>query len=543
MADDFGPDNTSSDHEAMLPYWQMVETIMAGAGAMRSAGTTYLPQFPRESAANYELRRVHAKFTNIYRDIVENLAAKPFTQKVTVKADTASPLIAGDENTSGLVDDIDGMGNHLHVFAANLFQYGINDAISWILVEFTRATPRPDGQPLSLADERAQNLRPYWVHVPAPRMLAVYSDVVDGKEIFTHCRIQESNVQRDGYKEVVVHRIREFDRPRIATVNEAGAEKVSYGPAVFRLWESKASADGKSSQWEVVDNGDVTIGIIPIVPYLVGRRLEGSWRVLPPMQDAAYLQVEHYQQENELRNIRQLTGFPMLAANGVDLRDPANPSATLTVPVGPSSVLCAPPSSDGSHGEWNFIEPSATSLKFLADNIKITENQLRELGRQPLTAQTGNLTVVTTAFAAQKGSSAIQAWALNLKDALEQAFVLTCKWLNDTTSKPVVMIDTDFDVEIEDSAAPQFLLSMRSKNDISQRTLWSEAKRRGFLSADFDADAEVEELARENEGIEPEEPIDPRTGQPVAPDPMGAEDGSGDQADGNADDQMDEAAA
>jgi hypothetical protein len=77
------------------------------------------------------------------------------------------------------------------------------------------------------------------------------------------------------------------------------------------------------------------------------------------------------------------------------------------------------------------IEPDATSLKFLAEEIEKTIQQMRELGRQPLTAQTGNLTVVTTQFAAQKGNSAIQAWALNLKDAMENALRYTAMWLKE----------------------------------------------------------------------------------------------------------------
>jgi hypothetical protein len=45
---------------------------------------------------------------------------------------------------------------------------------------------------------------------------------------------------------------------------------------------------------------------------------------------------------------------------------------------------------------------------------------MRNLGRQPLA--TANLTVVTTANVSMKAHSAVQAWALLLKDALEQAW-------------------------------------------------------------------------------------------------------------------------
>lgn len=115
----------------------------------------------------------------------------------------------------------------------------------------------------------------------------------------------------------------------------------------------------------------------------------------------------------------------MLTGNGIT--PPVDEKGnTVMAPIGPSVVLYAPPNTDGGqHGEWKFIEPNASPLKFLAEEIGKTEQQLRELGRQPLTAQTGNLTVVTTAFAAQKGNSAVQAWALNLKDCLEQALAYT----------------------------------------------------------------------------------------------------------------------
>jgi hypothetical protein len=207
------------------------------------------------------------------------------------------------------------------------------------------------------------------------------------------------------------------------------------------------------------------------------------------MQDAAYLQVEHYQQETNLKSAKDQACFPMLAGNGVS--PPLNPDGSpAMVPVGPKTVLFAPPNSDGQHGEWSFIETAATSLKFLADDVHATEQQLRELGRQPLTAQTGNLTVVTTAFAAQKGNSAIQAWALNLKDALEQALKLTCLWLADT-SKPEVMVHTDFAIDMESDKAPDFLLKLRATRDISREALIVEAKRRDFLSPEYDPDADM----------------------------------------------------
>jgi hypothetical protein len=47
------------------------------------------------------------------------------------------------------------------------------------------------------------------------------------------------------------------------------------------------------------------------------------------------------------------------------------------------------------------------------------------------------MTVVQAGMNAQKANSAIQAWALGLKDALEQAFVFTALWLGEKTSPSV----------------------------------------------------------------------------------------------------------
>lgn len=494
MTDQFNPAETSSDYKAMLPYWEMVDTILEGAQAMRDAGEKYLPKFPQEDREDYAYRRKNAKFTNIYADIVENLAAKPFAEEVGLAEDA-------DERFRALAEDIDGRGNNLHVFAASTFYRGINNAIDWILVDFTRATPREDGQPLSMDDEARQRLRPYWVHIPARRMLAVYSDVVAGQEVFVHARIREDIVRRKGSDEETIPRVRVLNREPIT--NTAGAV-VGYGLATYAVWEQRAQQPGDAAVWRVVESGPLTIGEIALAPFITGRRKEGAWRFRPPMRDCAFLQVEHYQQETALKSIKELTAFPMLAANGVQPAMGAD-QKPLPVPVGPKSVLYAPPFSgeSTSHGEWTFIEPTAASLKFLADDVKRTEDQLRELGRQPLTAQTGNLTVVTTAFAAQKGNSAVQAWALNLKDALEQAFVFTAKWLRiDEDSAPSVKVFSDFDIGLNDDKGPETLTNMRSSGpngqpDISQRTLWSEMQRRGVLAGDFDADKEEQALLDE----------------------------------------------
>ncbi|HET9159665.1 MAG TPA: hypothetical protein VFN88_03565, partial [Caulobacteraceae bacterium] len=199
MISKIDPSTPSSDYMAMAPYWAMVDAILGGKNALEAAGQTYLPKMPKESLANYQRRLEGSPFTNIYADIVANLASKPFAEGVRL-VEGALPRFMS------LAEDIDGRGNNLNVFAAQTFYGGINYAIDWIFVDYSRAPHRGDGRPLTIAEEGPSglNLRPYWVRVPASRVLAVYADIVRGREVIVHARLRENVIRRDGFGEVSV---------------------------------------------------------------------------------------------------------------------------------------------------------------------------------------------------------------------------------------------------------------------------------------------------------------------------------------------------
>lgn len=471
MIEEKTPGSRSSDFEAMAPYWDMVCAMLGGAPEMRKAGKKYLPKFPSESDDDYECRRKNARFTNIFGDIVSTLAAKPFCKEIAVE--TQSSMI------EELVENIDGRGTHLHVFAADSFHCGVAYALDWVFVDYTKGVP----EGATVAQEAAMGARPYWVHIPAHNMRAVYSEMIGGVETIIHARFEECVVERVGFGEKKVERVRVLNREVV--IGEDGVAQAA--PATWELFEEQEDKNGREV-WVAIDGGPISIGVIPLVPFIAGRRMGASWRVKPVLEDAAHLQIEHYQQESCLKYARELTAFPMLAGNGVNAEIDAA-GRPKPVPVGPKAVLYAPMNDTGAHGAWSFIEPSATSLRFLAEQIKETEASLRELGRQPLTAQSGNITTITAAFAGDKAHSVIEALALNFKDCLEQALALTAMWIKEPADA-VVKIATDFALDLKADDGMADLLAARKNGDLSQETLWSELKRRGKLSENFDDEAE-----------------------------------------------------
>lgn len=475
------PNTPSADHAAMADYWSMVDAIMGGAKTMRAAGETFLPKFEVESDQEYRLRSRHARFTNVYRDIVENLAQRPFGKEVHLGEGVATDI-------EQFATDVDGRGNNLHVFAGETFFAGINKAVDWILVDYTKGVP----EGATRAEEARIGARPFWCRYPAESVIAAYSDIIGGREEFVHVRLKEAAKIREGFKETTKERVRVLNRELL--------DDGTYGPPTYEVWQKvEGTKDGE--EWVVIEGpAPISIGVIPLAPVVMGRRKGSTWQFHPPMRDAAELQIDLYQQENALKNAKTYTAFPMLAGNGVDpvVGDDGVPKP---LAIGPKTVLYGG-SSDGAGrgGTWEFIEPDASSLQFLASDIKETVNQLRELGRQPLTAQSGNLTVVTTAFAAQKGNAAIQAWAINLKDALERAFEFTAMWLG-TDGDVEVMIDTDFDLGFGDDASFEHVLKMADGEAplISREAAIHEAKRRGILDPSYDGDEDLDEILRQIE--------------------------------------------
>lgn len=457
------------DIEAMMPYWDQVDAIVEGYHAIKERGKEFLPMFPGETADDYENRLNLTKFTNIYRDTLEGLATKPFEEEISiVKGD-------GDEipnEVHEFVENVDGAGNNLTMFSALTFFEGINDAISWIFVDY----PTVDSTVmLSVAEAKAKNLKPFWSHVIARNVLEIRTQMFGSKEMLSYIRLFEPATDAEPSDHV-----REFFRSKTGVVT-------------WKLHKKNNTPGIKlEEQFTVVNGGQLSIDVIPLIPFITGRRDGRTFKLYPVMRDAADLQIDLYQDESALKFIKTLAGYPMLAANG--LKPEKGPDGQpKKVATGPMRVLYGLPDGAGGHGEWKYIEPNANSMEFLQKSIAQTKQDLRELGRQPLTSLSSQLTNTTTAIAAGKAKSAVSAWALGLKDALENALKITMRYMG-SDFEPRVNVYTGFDNVMDTGKDEETLLKARENGDISQETFLSELKRRKVLSPEFNYEDEKKKL-------------------------------------------------
>lgn len=473
---------TSSEYDAMLPAWDLIGDILAGASVIRAKTEKYLPKYEDEGSEEYRRRVKTAPWRPEFADALRSLSAKPFGKEVAL--DDGAP-----DEIKTIAEDVDGRGNNITVFAYEAFSKAIANGLHAILVDYPAMQPGA-----TLADQRAINARPYWVQIEAKNLIALYTAIVGGKEVVTHARIRECTIEREGFGEKTIERVRVLE------------------PGIWQLWEEvKQTGYVDKKTYVMISEGVIDRGgntEVPLVLFYTGER-KGEMLVKPPLEDLAQMQIELYQALSRQDEVLTFAGSPMLAASGMH-----PPSAgDGKIAVGPKRVLFAPPS-EGSQPNWSFIQPNAANIKEIRDHVASITEDMRRLGMQPITQPHGAPTATGQSIEAAKAHSAVTKWALGLKDALELAMVYTTQFLS---IPDVVEVDvsTDFAVAPFAQAPLDALDKARARKDLSLHSYWQGLRRFDVLPSDFDPEAEELALAEEQQGLVPEVAIDPVTGKPI----------------------------
>lgn len=434
--------DTSAQVQAMQPGWELAAALLGGTDTMRAAGAKFLPKWPDEEAQSYANRLATATLFPAYQRTVHTLSSKPFSKPVTV-GDDVPPVIVP------WLDDVDLEGRNLDTFGAELLECALGFGLCGILVEFPKTGPMR-----TIADERAQGLRPYWVHIKPGQILGWRAARVNGAWQINQLRLMESVSVEDGeFGEACIEQVR---------VLTPGA------------WATYRKAE-KSEEWVEHDKGLTSLKYVPFVP-VYGQRT-GFMTAKPPLLGLAHMNVEHWQSSSDQQTILHVARVPILAVTGVE-----DDKWKLT--VGAASAVKLPQGS-----EMMFVEHTGKAIEAGRVSLQDLEERMRQSGAELLVLDT-KMTATQVNSENAVGMCTLQRIAAGLQDALNLALQYTADWVSAGEGGHVTLFD-DYAASSLSEASEQLVLSAQQAGLISKATAINELKRRGTFSAQVDPDDEA----------------------------------------------------
>lgn len=450
------PSKTLSAVDDMREDWAIVDPLMGGTTAMRKAGTSLLPKWPKEEQDDYNVRIKQSTLLPAYSETVKNNTGRVFAESIVLSDDIPEAIKAYTEN-------FDRQGNNLQVWAQSFFSVALAYGLCHVLTDYPK-TVGDDGKPkiVTKADEIAAKVRPYAVMIRPQQVLGWRSSSVDGEHVLTQFRYLELVEEDDGeFGTKLVMQIRVLTPGAWSTYREI--EK-----------------DGKKS-WQLHGSGTNSLKVIPLTTLYTNRT--GYMTAKPPLLELAHLNVKHWQSQSDQDNILHVARVPMLAISGID-------DDSWELKVGTASATKLP-----TGGEMKWVEHTGTAIGAGRTSLEDLEDQMRMAGAKLL--QKGVQATKTATQAEDEAAqemSPLQTMAGQLEDALDQTLQFFAMFVGQKEGGHL-QVNGNFDLDFAPETTLPLLLNMASQGRLSDQTLFAELQRRNVVSSDLVWDDEKQKIA------------------------------------------------
>jgi len=416
-----GGDNPFSKTRAVLDMtkaWEIMKAVTNGTEYLRDNSEAFLPLEPREDYDAYLSRVNRSVFS-------------PYTQRL-VRAATGLILrkpitVLGDPYwTDVFVKDVDGCGSDLDEYARRLLICALTYGHSNTLVDF----PAPTGA-RSLAEERNQNRRPYWIEVDPANIYGWRLDreVNYGKLI--QVRIAEQAVVPEGeFGEKVFDQIRVIEPGQYKIFRKKETTKDMY--TQDESFAGNFDSPANEKDYELVESGEFSLGEIPLVTVYAGKT--DTMTSKPPLLDIAYLNLAHFQRQADLIHSLHVASQPLLVMEGWD-------DQTKDMAISVNYAMATQPGN-----KVYYVEPAASAFEAQAAEIQELQLQMATLGISTLSQQKF---VAESADARRLDrvdtNSMLSMVSLDLEQKMQKAFNLSADYLG--LEPPEIKISRDFDID------------------------------------------------------------------------------------------------
>lgn len=451
----------------MAPAWDLVRALMGGTRTMRAGGERWLPKFAAEDVEDWRARIKSSYLYGAYSDAVKKIVSKPFSKPIQVDPDPTGRI-------AELMRDVDNCGRSLHDFARRLFRAGVAVGSSYFLVEYPRNDER-QGNP---------NLRPYFAFYRAEFVIGrrYERNPVTGEKRLVQARLQEVESRPDPenpYAEEAISTILVWNAP---PVDEAG--NPIEGEGTIERWEFASS----SGRHELVETVTHDFPGIPLVRFAPGEIDEDV--AFPPLEDLAWLNLEHYQSSSDQRSILHFARAYQAFAAGVSEEEFEKMGQ-----MGVNRLW----HSQNQDATVSVVEHSGAAIEAGERDLASIEEKMEGLGEVPFVQRSGNKTATEKAIDEGKSQTEAQSWVGLLEEALRQGFEYAATWLDEELpSDFAVEVFSDFGFTARREKDLEYLDKARVSGDLSRETWLGEAKSRQLLSEDLDVEEELVRLENQD---------------------------------------------
>ena len=403
----------------MMKGWEIMKAVTEGTEYLRENSEAFLPLEPREDYDAYLARVNRSVFS-------------PFTQRL-IRAATGLVLrkpitLTGDPYWTEMFKmDVDGCKSDLDEYARRVLMCSLTYGQSHILVDY----PAPSGA-LSLAEERQQNRRPYWIEVDPTNLYGWRLDRESNYGNLIQARIAEKAVLPDGdFGEKVYDQIRVIEpgRYRVFRKKEQIEEMYDVSDNSVTGNFEMGSAD---KDYQQVESGNFSLGEIPLVTVYSGKTENLVSK--PPLLDIAYLNIAHFQRQADLIHSLHVASQPMLVMEGYD-------DQTKDLAISVNYAMATQPGN-----KVYYVEPASSAFDAQSAEIKELQMQMATLGISTLSQQKF---VAESADARRLDrvdtNSMLAMVSMELEQKLQKCFNLSAEYVG--IEPPEVKISRDFDIE------------------------------------------------------------------------------------------------
>ena len=403
----------------MMKGWEIMRAVTEGTEYLRENSEAFLPLEPREDYDAYLARVNRAVFS-------------PFTQRL-IRAATGLVLrkpiaLIGDPYWTEMFKmDVDGCKSDLDEYARRLLMCSLTYGQSHILVDY----PAPSGA-VSLAEERQQNRRPYWIEVDPTNIYGWRLDRESNYGNLIQVRIAEKAVLPDGdFGEKIYDQVRVIEPGRYRVFRKRETVEDLYEDDGGGYAGSMSSPEG-AKDYELAESGEFSLGEVPLVSIYSGK--VENLVSKPPLLDIAYLNLAHFQRQADLIHSLHVASQPMLVMEGYD-------DQTKDLAISVNYAMATQPGN-----KVYYVEPASSAFDAQSAEIKELQMQMATLGISTLSQQKF---VAESADARRLDrvdtNSMLAMVSMELEQKLQKAFNLSAEYVG--IDAPEVKISRDFDIE------------------------------------------------------------------------------------------------